>query len=93
MSSTTVYPLSTLDAGYLKRNGEFADKHSYTMDGIFLAVFVLIIGRSIQALRKTEFGSFYFKTEIMAILISLGMIIYISIHLSVKVKVDKLRKH
>ena len=86
------YPLSTADTEYLKRNTAFADKHSFVFDSIFLTVFVLIIGNSINKLRTIDSSSFQYKTEIAAILISLAVIIYISVHLSIKVKVEQLRK-
>jgi xanthine/uracil permease len=86
-------PLSAVDAEYLKKNSEFADKHSFVVDGIFLVVFVVIIARSIRNLSTTELSSFQYKAEIAASIFSLGMIIYISVHLSIKVKVEKLRNN
>lgn len=90
---SSLYPLSTADSEYLKRYGDFADRHGFVLDSIFLVVFVVIIGRSIQTLGKIDPTSFQYKTEIAATLLSIGMIIYISVHLSIKVKVEKLRKH
>lgn len=93
MSSSKLPCLSVQEEDYLKRNENFANTHSYVADCIFLIIFVIIIISCIRLVLKSP-ESFTLSNKFACVL-SFCFIIYISIHLSIKTKVEtlKTKKH
>lgn len=84
--------LSKEDEAYLQRNEKWADTHPYWSDGLFLFIFLVLFGVSVWHLMTIpNFDIFYHYQDVGFSLFCIGMIIYISIHLDVKRKVDAIK--